>query len=306
MLRSVSSELTLLCKTVFFVCILIAPVAGAVIYLQNREHDQAQRNAPLETIQSYLRATYARDYREAYRFISAADQRVRDETSYVQAQGEFTGFTAQLAGTLADFIDLQVIEQSSDGERAKIKVGYSIPSAEDVSSLVFNWDSEKLNSLSQAEQKQLLSTLVERKRSGSLIAIGGLETFELTREGNGWRIFHDWAAGTKVKVRTIFAATSGIDVQSLQNEIIAKGDEPFQVNLRLKNRGTQRMMLAIRHLVEPPSAADELQMIECGVTRPIALGAGSEQEFSMAYMLSESTRRSVRDLTLTYAFEIKQ
>lgn len=293
-------------KKLLLASVLLAPIALAVVYVQNHSGDRSQINAPLTVIKSYLRATYARDFRHAYRLISAADQRVRDETSYVQAQGEFTGFTAQLAGTLADFIDLQVIEQNSDGERAKIKVGYSIPSAEDVSSLVFNWDSEKLNSLSQAEQKQLLSTLVERKRSGSLIAIGGLETFELTREGNGWRIFHDWAAGTKVKVRTIFAATSGIDVQSLQNEIIAKGDEPFQVNLRLKNRGTERMMLAIRHLVEPPSAADELQMIECGVTRPIALGAGSEQEFSMAYMLSESTRRNVRDLTLTYAFEIKQ
>jgi hypothetical protein len=293
-------------KKLLLASVLLASIALAVVYVQNHSGDRSQINAPLTVIKSYLRATYSRDFRHAYRLISAADQRVRDETSYVQAQGEFTGFTAQLAGTLADFIDLQVIEQSSDGERAKIKVDYSIPSAEDVSSLVFNWDSEKLNSLSQAEQKQLLSTLVERKRSGSLIAIGGLETFELTREGNGWRIFHDWAAGTKVKVRTIFAATSGIDVQSLQNEIIAKGDEPFQVNLRLKNRGTERMMLTIRHLVEPPSAADELQMIECGVTRPIALGAGSEQEFSMAYMLSESTRRNVRDLTLTYAFEIKQ
>ena len=293
-------------KRLLLASILLAPVALAGVYLRNESGDESQMNAPLTVIKSYLRATYARDFRQAYRLISAADQRVRDEKSYVQTQGEFTGFTAQLAGTLADFIDLQVIEQSSEGERSKIKVSYSIPSAEDVSSLVFNWDSEKLNSLSQAEQKQLLSRLVERKRNGSLIAIGGVETFELTREANGWRIFNDWAAGTKVKVRTIFAETSDIDVQSLQNEIIAKGDEPFQVNLRLKNRGAERMILAIRHLVEPPSAADELEMIECGVSRPIALGAGSEQEFSMAYMLSESTRRSVRDLTLTYAFEIKQ
>lgn len=291
-------------KTLLFALILLAPIALATVYLQNRRPDQGQKNAPLTIIQSYLRATYARDYRQAYRLISAADQRVRDETSYVQAQGEFTGFTAQVAGTLADFIDLQVIEQSSDGEHAKIKVGYSVPSPEDVSSLVFNWDSEKLNSLSPAEQKQLLSTLVARKRTGSLIAIQGHETFELTREGNGWRIFQDWASGTKVKVQTIFAETSDIDVKFLQNEIIAKGEEPFQINLKLKNRGTERVVLAMRHLVEPLSAADELQMIECGVRRPIALGPGSDQEFSMAYILSESTRRSVRDLTLTYAFEV--
>ena len=46
----------------------------------------------------------------AYGYISAADQRVRDEDSYVQGQGEFTGFTARLAGKLADFMDLNLID----------------------------------------------------------------------------------------------------------------------------------------------------------------------------------------------------
>jgi len=306
MLRSISRALILSCKNLSFVCILIAPVAGAVIYLQNREHDQAQRNAPLAIIQSYLRATYARDYRQAYRFISAADQRFRDEKSYVHAQEEFTGFTARVAGTLADFMELKVIEEVSDGDRAKIKIDYSVPSPEDVSSLVFDWDSHKLNSLSPTEQKQLLNTLVARKRNESLIAIQGQETFELIREGDTWKIFQDWGAGTKVKIETVLAEKYEVDVTLLQNEIMVKEKEPFQVNLKLKNRGRERVVLALRHRVEPMIAADDLEMIECGLGRPIALGPGSEQEFSMAYILSESTRKSVRDLTLTYVFETKK
>lgn len=306
MLRSVSGELTLFCKILFFVCILIAPVAGTVIVLQNRDRDQAQRNAPLQTIQSYLRATYARDYRQAYRFISAADQSFRDENSYVYAQEEFTGFTARVAGTLADFMKLKVIEEVSDGDRAKIKVDYSVPSPEDVSSLVFNWDSHKLHSLSPAEQKRLLNTLVERKRSGRLIAIQGHETFELIREGDTWKIFQNWGSGTKVKIETIPDVKSDVDVKVSQNEIMVKDREPFQVNLKLKNRGREGVVLALRHRVEPMIAADDLEMIECGLGRPVALGPGSEQEFSMAYILSESTRKSVRDLTLIYAFETKQ
>ena len=306
MLRSFSMEFMVSRKTLLFVLIVIAPIALATVYLQKRGREQTRTNAPLAVIQSYLRAIYARDYRAAYGFISAVDQRVRDQTSYVQAQGEFTGFTAQVAGTLADFMDLNVIEQTSHGDRAKIKVGYSVPAPGDVSPLVFNWDSEKLNSLSLAEQKRLLNALVAQKRSGNLIAIQGHETFELIREGNGWRIFQDWAAGTKVKLQAVLAERSDVDIRLSQNEIFAKAEEPFQVNLKLKNLGRQRIVLTMRHLVEPARAANNLEMIECGLTRPVALAPGSEQEFSMAYLLGESTRKSVSGLTLTYAFEVEK
>ena len=308
MLPSVGSKLILFCRNICFLSILIAPFLGAVIYFQNRdrERDQAQRNAPLQTIQSYLRATYARDYRQAYRFISAADQSFLDETSYVHAQEQFTGFTARLAGRLADFMELKVIEEVSDGDRLKVKVDYSVPSPEDVSSLVFNWDSQKLHSLSPAERKQLLNRLVARKRSGSLVSLQGHETFELIREGDSWKIFQGWSAGIRVKIETVLAEKSDVDVKLSQNEIIVKEKEPFQVNLKLKNRGRQGVILALHHRVEPLIAADDLEMIECGLRRPIALRPGSEQDFSMAYILSQSTRKNVRDLTLTYAFEIKK
>jgi hypothetical protein len=305
MLRSVSRELTLFCKSLL-VCVLVAPLTCAVIYSQKRALDETQKNAPLTVIRSYLRATYARDYGQAYRLISAADQRFRDEKSYVHGQQEYTGFTARLAGKLADFMEVKVIEEVLIGDRARITVEYRVPSPGDLSSLVFNWDSRKLNSLSAAEQTQLLETLRARKQSGQLVEVQGHETLELTREGNAWRIFQDWSAGIRVKFEAAGAEASDVDIKLSQSEIIAKGNEPFQINLKLRNRGSQPVVLALRHRVEPEIAANELEMIECGVGRRLALGPGSEQEFSMAYMLGESIRESLRDLTLTYAFEIEK
>lgn len=299
---SLSTDLIPSRKTLLFMLVLLTPIALAAVYSHNRAREQT----PLEVIESYLKATYARDYRAAYGYISAADQRVRDEKSYVQAQGEFTGFTAQLAATLADFMDLRLAEQTSHGDRAQIKVNYSVPAAEDVSALVLDWDSEKLNLLSAAEQTLLLNALAARKRSGNLISIQGHETFELIREGHAWKIFHDWAAGTKVKVQTVLAGRSDVDIKLLQSEIMTKGEEPFQVNVKIKNRGMKRVVLTMRHLVEPSHAADHLEMIECGLGRPVMLEAGTEQEFSMAYLLNQSVRKNVRDLALTYAFEVKK
>lgn len=287
------------------ILILFAPLALVAVHVHDRGRRQTEANDPLAVIRSYLKATYARDYRAAYGYISAADQRVRNASSYAQGQGELTGFTARLARTLADLMDLKLIDQSSDGDRSQIKVEYSVPTPEDVSSLVWEWNSEKLNSLSTEEQIVLLDTLAARNRSGNLTRIQGHETFELIRERNAWRIFHDWAAGTKVKVQTALAGRSDVEIKLLPQEIITRGEEPFQINLKINNRGSQRVVLAMRHLIEPPQATDYLEMIDCGLGRAVVLEAGTEQEFSMAYLLEQSVRKNFRDLALTYAFEVK-
>jgi hypothetical protein len=292
-------------KTIL-ILILFAPMVSITVHLHNRGREQTKANAPLAVIRSYLKATYARDYRAAYGYISAADQKVRDEESYVQGQGEFTGFTARLAGTLADFIDLKVVQEFSDGARSKIKVEYSVPASEDVSSLVLDWNSEKLDSLSTGEQALMLDALAARKQTVNLTRIQGHETFELVREGNAWKIFHDWDAGTKVKVHSVLAGSSDVKIKLLRKEIITRGDEPFQVNLKIDNRGRQRVVLAMRHLIEPPQAADYLEMVDCGLGQRIVLEAGTQQEFSMAYLLEESVRKNFRDLALTYAFETRK
>ncbi|MEX0804686.1 MAG: hypothetical protein WD688_15425 [Candidatus Binatia bacterium] len=292
-------------KTILWATALAAPLALAGVYLLTGDRSGLRDNA-FPVVRSYLRATYAREYREAYRFISAADRRVRDETSYVQAQGAFTGFTLEVARKLADFMELQVIEQTADADRAKVKVAYSVPAAEDLSGLVSDWDSEKLNSLSPAEQKQLLDRLDARKRDGTLVMLAGQENFELVREGSAWKIFQDWAAGTRVKIQTSLPEKSEIDVKLSQKEIITRGEEPFQINLKIRNRGKQSIVMTLNHRIEPREAADDMEMIECGLSRPVALEPGIEQEFSMAYLLGEATRKSVRQLTLTYAFEIKK
>jgi len=293
-------------RKTLLILVLFAPMAVITIHLHKRSREQTTANAPLTVIESYLKATYARDYRAAYRHLSRADQRVRDEKSYVEGQVEFTGFTARLAGTLASFMDLKLTEESSAGPRTKIKVEYSVPAPEDVSSLLGEWNAEKLNSLSTPEQTLLLDVLAARKRTGNLTTIQGHETFELIREGNVWKIFQDWAGGTKVKVRTILAGRSDVEIKLLQQEIITRGEEPFQVNLKINNRGSQRVVLAMRHLIEPLQAVDYLEMIDCGLGQRVVLEAGTQQEFSMAYLLDPTARKNFQDLALTYAFEAKQ
>src|SRR4051794_40233223 len=60
----------------------------------------------LPILERYFKATYARDYQEAYRHIAAGDQRLKDSRSYVRERGAFTGFTLEVARKLATYAEL--------------------------------------------------------------------------------------------------------------------------------------------------------------------------------------------------------
>ena len=67
---------------------------------------------PARVVEAYLRATYARDFVDAYRYISSADQRVKDLNLYAQQRGAFMGFALEAASRLASFIEVRSTQRS--------------------------------------------------------------------------------------------------------------------------------------------------------------------------------------------------
>ena len=260
---------------------------------------------PIDVAKAYLQALEARDFVTVYRYLSSADQRVWNDSDYVQAQGAYSGFALQVAKTIAGLMEVWPIEQSSRDHRAQLKIAYRVPAAADLSNLVLNWDQEKLNALPPAQQSQLLETLVSRNKQGKVLTIQGQENFELTREANGWKVFLDWASGTKVKLRAELPKSGELEVRFAQTEIIAKEDDLFLVNLIVRNHGDRAVTFAVQHKVDPRSLADNLEMVECGIRTPVLLQPRREQEFSMAYLLGAWARNEFREFSLTYEFNIR-
>ena len=150
-------------------------------------------------VKDYIQATYARNFAQAYRLISIEDQRIRNEGDYVREQGAYDGFTLRLAKSLAEKMDFAVLEDKRNGQRARITARFKLPSPEDLSPLVQNWDSEKLNSIPPVQQRQILESIEKLRRDKKLLMVESQETFELIKEGKNWRLFFDWAGGTKVR-----------------------------------------------------------------------------------------------------------
>jgi hypothetical protein len=278
--------------------VLLLP-AAAVRFLAA---DRSPEN-PVDAVRSYLEATHARDYREAYRFISSADRIILDQESYLQAQVALGGFAIQLAKQLARDMEIRVVERETKDDRARLTLDYKIPAADELSSLLYNWDQDKLNALPYAEQQRIVAALEKMQKSRNMITTEGRETFTLVKEGGHWKIFLDWASGIKVSFDAAVPPHDAVEVEVLRRTLFAGMDEPFQTSLKLRNRGHREVVARIDHRIEPKEFADRIAMIACGFLRPLTLNPGEEREVSSAYLLDPGFPKNTA-LRITFEFSV--
>ena len=262
------------------------------------------KDAATNVVKDYIQATYARNFAQAYRLISIEDQRIRNEGDYVREQGAYDGFTLRLAKSLAEKMDFAVLEDKRNGQRARITARFKLPSPADLSPLAQNWDSEKLNSSSPVQQRQILESIEKLRRDKKLLMVESQQTFELIKEGKDWRLFFDWAGGTKVRFGFLAPPGSGIDVEFQEKEIIANPRDPFIVHFQIKYRGNREVSAKIVHRIEPSAVRENLQMIQCGLLSPINLSPGSEQEMASVYLF-DGNLSEVKKVFIAYEFKIE-
>src|SRR5574341_2094883 len=87
---------------------------------------------PAHSLEQYLKLTYARDFRSAYRFISAEDQRLKKSNEYESERGPFTGFALEVARKLAGLIEMHPLSSEWIGSRQRVSVAMKLPDANSV------------------------------------------------------------------------------------------------------------------------------------------------------------------------------
>ena len=284
--------------TVVFVALYVSSATLSAAELPRATSD------PEIVLHAYLRATYARDFVEAYRYISSADRKVRDLNRYVQQRGPFAGFTLEAAKKLSESIQIKFIERKDTPNRMQAVINYKVPDPSKLSPLLLNWDAHRLNSLVPDERKRILDTIDKKKHDGSLEMSEGEEKLELVRENDEWRIFLNWAAGVKIPFRMDLSKSVDLEVSLSKNEVVTQPGELFEIVLTIKNRTNQPITARIGHIVEPNNLADYLDFVQCGFLLPVTLGPASEEQFSGTYLLRGSLPEGVRQLNLSYDFRV--
>jgi len=259
---------------------------------------------PAVVIQGYVRAIYARDFIDAYRYISTADQKFRDVNRYAQQRGAFMGTALEITRKLASFIEVKPIQKQIAPDRILAVTKLGIPEPNKLSPLLLNLDLRRLNSLQSRDVSQIIETLDKKKRDGSFERIEIEEKYELVKEGDEWRIFLNWAVGVKIPFRLALADVADLDVALSKSEVVVYPGDLFEIEVKIKNRSKQPVVARIGHLVEPGNVTNFLDFVECGFLLPITLPPGKEQEYFARYLLRDNLPEGVHQLDLTYDFRV--
>ena len=282
----------------FFALAALLPVSG----VGSTSNVRTASDGRLRVIQAFLKAGYARDYRTAYDYISSRDQRVWSREQYVRRNGSLNGFALTLARHLANNLELSVVSQDTRPDRTRYEIDYRVPTADEISSQLFDWDEQKINSLSKKEQLQLLDKVDALGQSSDAIRMNGRESLQLVGENGRWKLFYDWASANKVKLNVAPPRRPEIDAQLPSREFVVKRSDPFEVSLRITNKGAAPVSVRLVHHVEPRWIEANLEMIACGALLPVTLQPGESQDIAMAYILSSGVG-SGQQIELTYELE---
>ena len=282
----------------FTVAVLVAPV---LLWVSS---DRQRSNEPVDVIAKYLRFLYARDFRQAYRFISAADRELKSQSDYVRERGAFDGVALDAARKLSGLIEIQPVKQEMDGPRSRVKIAIKLPDANALSDFLLGWDEEKLNALPASEQKKLLAEIDKVVREGKLPMIEGEEDFVVVQEASGWKVFLDWAAGIQVRFATVLP-NGALLARPTIKETVARPGDVFTVGFNVKNQSTNEITTRIIHHVEPKEIAESLDLVECALLLPVRLRPNEEQTFNSTYIIRGDVPDGVKALDVTYEFKLE-
>jgi hypothetical protein len=261
------------------------------------------RQDPIQTLNQYLKFLYARDFREAYRFISSDDQRLKPLAHYIRERGAFTGFALDAARKLAGLIEIRPLSDRVEGAHHHFTVALKLPDANGIGKLLLDWDESKLNALSASERKNLFTALDRLTTANQLPMIEGEEKFVLVKEHAQWKVFLDWAAGAQIQFAAAPPPDGEITAEPLTKQTVARAGDLFTVAFRVKNPTAKEIVTRIAHRVEPKAAAQYLDLVECALLLPVRMGPGEVQTFRSTYVIRGDLPDGTKSVNVTYEFK---
>jgi hypothetical protein len=282
------------------VLLLSLPVSFLLKNVWHQGNDE-----PVRILTQYLRAVYSRDFKQAYRFVSAEDKRLKDERVYVRERGPFTGFALEAAKKLSELIEFTPAQINLNDRRARIVLAFKAPDMNSIGALLLDWNEERLQALPLHEQKKLLAAIGNLRRNGGLEVIEGQEEFTLRREGHQWRLVFDWASGVKVKFGTLLPQNGLIEAKPTIKETVTQPNELFTIAYRVRNLTDKEVFARITHRVEPAALTEHLDVVECGLLLPVRILPGEEQTYSSTYVVRGDIPDGTKSVDVTYEFKVE-
>jgi len=264
----------------------------------------ATGTTPEDTLKSYIRAIYARDYSAAYQLISATDRELKSEPQYVEEYGAFSGRALELASTLAALIRFEDLDTTIAGNRATVTFNIVVPDANapTIRSILLDFDVQDLQGLSADESAQRAEQLRAMAGDGRLpVLVGEDERWELIREEGRWRLFLNWAGAVEVHFEAVTRAGLRWEFVPLQPMVRAMPGETLRTSYRVKNLTDREITGKARHIIKPP-ADSYLEIVNCFCFLQQTLGPGEEELLPVVFRVDYDVPDDVQQMQVRYEF----
>lgn len=266
----------------------------------------ADDTAPLRDLVSrYLKAVYAQDYADAYRYVSRRDRAAKSEAAYLKEKPSFTGTAAELTRRLAERIEVGPVSAEVRGDSASVRFPVSLPDANsaELQELFAGFDPDVLNRLTPEKRRHILASLDEMGRTGRLPAIEGEESLELLREDGRWAVFENWGEAVKVFFHAEVKEGLPWAFEPLQEMVLAPPGETLHASYRARNLSGRAVTGKARHVDTPKEAAEKhLRIIQCFCFLQETLKPGQEKELPLVFRVGWDVPRETREFHVTYQF----
>jgi hypothetical protein len=267
---------------------------------------RADRSEIARVVQEYVKTVYARDFANAYGFITQRDRAHKQRETYIEEQRPFTGFTLELARKLADSVEALPEQPLTGHERAKARFTVTVPDVERLAPELLDWDEDKLNSLSFAGQQELIAKINRWQKELRVPLTRVEETFELVRETDGWKVFLNWRSPVVVEVGIRLAHEAPLEAEVAPAQIAFRPGEPFTITVNIKNTSRREVRARVAHRVEPASLEKYLGVGDCGTFVPFRLAPGRQHQNRSTFLVWTDLPAETKQFRMVYDFEIDQ
>ena len=283
----------------------LAAAAVALLLWVGSAAAQADAGAARDLVSRYLKAVYAQDYAEAYRYISKRDQEVKSAADYLRENPSFTGAAAELARGLARRIAVGPLSFTTRGDSATVRFDISLPDANspELEKLFAGFDPDELNRLTPEQRRQILDAVAEMARTGSLPVVTGEDSMELLKEDGRWTVFLNWGEAVRVFFHAEVREGLPWAFEPVQEMVLAQPGETLHAAYRARNLSDRTVTAKARHVDTPKEAAVKyLDIIQCFCFLRQVLEPGQEAELPLVFRVDYDTPREHGEFHVTYQF----
>lgn len=292
-----------------------------MVVLEPARSTGLENDAVIKTLDRYLRASYARDADQAYRFLSEADKASKTNLEYKTESGNYAGFTLTLAKALALEIELSDIKVSIDHNRATVNFNADLPDANHPSlrELVLGFDMIRLEALDEFERDKRINRLRVLASSKQMASISSPdEQWELVRENGEWRVFVNWAEAIEVVFESTVSDELGWEFYPSQKRILAQPGQTIQMSYHARNTGKVVTTGKARHVISAADRTDDLakqptvlqteqlaeylEIIACFCFLEQSLEVSEEVELPLVFRVDYEVPEEVEKFTVRYDF----